>query len=129
MPTQEKFYLADPSLKYCMTGFNPKSLASMLENVVYFELLRRGYDVAIGKVGNLEVDFIASNAKDKIYFQVTESMNEPSTRERELAPLRLIRDNYRKVVIAGSCDAPVTQEGIQIVKLTDFLLDDILFIN
>ena len=56
-------------------------------------------------------------------------MNEPSTRERELAPLRLIRDNYRKVVIAGSCDAPVTQEGIQIVKLTDFLLDDISFIN
>ena len=75
------------------------------------------------------MDFIASNAKDKIYFQVTESMNEPSTRERELAPLRLIRDNYRKVVIAGSCDSPVTQDGIQIVKLTDFLLDDISFIN
>ena len=127
--TLGKYYIVDTGLRNYLLGFRDMDTGHIIENVVYFELLRRGYDVAIGKVGNLEVDFIASNAKDKIYFQVTESMNESSTRERELAPLRLIRDNYRKVVIAGSCDAPVTQEGIQIVKLTDFLLDDISFIN
>ena len=85
-------------------------------------MLRRGYDVAIGKVGDKEIDFIATNAEVKKYIQVTESMNEPITRERELASLRMIRDNYEKVVIAGSCDNPITQDGIKIEKLTDFLL-------
>lgn len=84
---------------------------------------RRGYDVAIGKVDNREVDFIAANAEEKRYIQVTESMNEPATRERELAPLRMIRDNYEKIVIAGSCDYPMTEDGIKIIKLTDFLLN------
>ena len=96
----------------------------IIENVVYFELLRRGYDVAIGKVGSQEVDFIAATATEKRYIQVTESMNDSATRERELAPLRMIRDNYEKVVIAGSCDNPVTQDGIKIIKLTDFLLNN-----
>ena len=87
------------------------------------ELLRRGYDVSIGKVGSREVDFIAANAEEKRYIQVTESMNEPVTRERELAPLRMIRDNYEKIVIAGNCDHPITEDGIKIIRLTDFLLD------
>ena len=75
-----------PALRNYLLGFRDMDTGHIIENVVYFELLRRGYDVAIGKVGNLEVDFIASNAKDKIYFQVTESMNEPSTRERGVGP-------------------------------------------
>ena len=87
------------------------------------ELLRRGYDVSIGKVGSREVDFIAANAAEKRYIQVTESMNEPVTRERELAPLRMIWDNYEKIVIAGNCDHPITEDGIKIIRLTDFLLD------
>ena len=70
-----------------------------------------------------EVGFIATTAEEKRYIQVTESMNEPSTRERELAPLRMIPDYYEKVVIAGNCDYPITQDGIKIVKLTDFLLE------
>lgn len=78
--------------------------------------------MAIGKIGEREVDFIATNAREKIYFQVTESMNEPSTREWELTPLRKIRDNYEKVILTGECDNPVTQDGIKIVRLTDFLL-------
>ena len=69
------------------------------------------------------MDFIATNASEKRYIQVTESMNDPSTRERELAPLRKIRDNYEKMIIAGNCENPMTQDGIKMVALTDFLLD------
>lgn len=122
--TLGKYYIADLGLRNYLLGFRDMDTGHCIENIVYFELLRRGYDVAIGKLDEKEVDFIATNAKEKIYYQVTESMNEPSTRERELAPLRKIRDNYEKVVLAGECDNPVTQDGIKIVKLTDFLLED-----
>lgn len=120
--TLGKYYIVDIGLRNYLLGFRDMDIGHCIENIVYFELLRRGYDVAIGKIGEKEVDFIASNAKEKIYFQVTESMNDPSTRERELAPLQKIRDNYEKIVLAGECDNPVTQDGIKIVRLTDFLL-------
>ena len=118
-----KYYIVDIGLRNYLLGFRDMDTGHIIENVVYFELLRRGYDVAIGKVDNREVDFIAANAEEKRYIQVTESMNEPATRERELAPLRMIRDNYEKIVIAGSCDYPMTEDGIKIIKLTDFLLN------
>ena len=120
--TLGKYYI-DIGLRNYLLGFRDMDTGHIIENVVYFELLRRGYDVAIGKVDNREVDFIAANAEEKRYIQVTESMNEPATRERELAPLRMIRDNYEKIVIAGSCDYPMTEDGIKIIKLTDFLLN------
>lgn len=122
--TLGKYYIVDIGLRNYLLGFRNVDTGHCIENIVYFELLRRGYDVAIGKIDEKEVDFIATNAKEKIYFQVTESMNDSSTRERELAPLRKIRDNYEKVVLAGECDNPVTQDGIKIVKLTDFLLEN-----
>lgn len=122
--TLGKYYIVDVGLRNYLLGFRDMDTGHCIENIVYFELLRRGYDVAIGKIDEKEVDFIAANAKEKIYFQVTESMNDLSTRERELAPLRKIRDNYEKVVIAGECDNPITQDGIKIVKLTDFLLEN-----
>ncbi|MDD4525944.1 MAG: ATP-binding protein [Lachnospiraceae bacterium] len=120
--TLGKYYIVDIGLRNYLLGFRDIDTGHAIENIVYFELLRRGYDVAIGKVGDKEIDFIATNAEVKKYIQVTESMNEPITRERELASLRMIRDNYEKVVIAGSCDNPITQDGIKIEKLTDFLL-------
>lgn len=120
--TLGKYYVVDIGLRNYLLGFRDMDTGHAIENIVYFELLRRGYDVAIGKVGDREIDFIATNAEEKKYIQVTESMNEPATRERELAPLRMVRDNYEKIVIAGSCDNPVTQDGIKIEKLTDFLL-------
>ena len=120
--TLGKYYIVDIGLRNYLLGFCDIDTGHAIENIVYFELLRRGYDVAIGKVGDKEIDFIATNAEVKKYIQVTESMNEPITRERELASLRMIRDNYEKVVIAGSCDNPITQDGIKIEKLTDFLL-------
>lgn len=121
--TMGKYYIVDIGLRNYLLGFRDVDTGHILENVIYFELLRHGYDVAIGKVGNNEVDFIATNAEEKRYIQVTESMNEPATRERELAPLRMIPDNYEKLVIAANCDNPVTHDGIKIVRLTDFLLE------
>lgn len=121
--TLGKYYIVDIGLRNYLLGFRDMDTGHVLENIVYFELLRRGYDVAIGKIDDREVDFIATNAETKRYIQVTESLNESSTRERELAPLRKIRDNYEKIVIASECLNPVTQDGIRIVRLTDFLLD------
>lgn len=123
--TLGKYYIVDIGLRNYLLGFRDMDTGHCIENIVYFELLRRGYDVSIGKIGNKEVDFIATNANEKIYIQVTESMNAESTRERELAPLRQIRDNYEKIVIAGECNNPITQDGIKIIKLTDYLLEEI----
>ena len=121
--TLGKYYIVDIGLRNYLLGFRDMDTGHILENIVYFELLRRGYDVAIGKVDNKEVDFIASNADSKLYIQVTESMNNADTRIRELDPLRRIRDNYEKIVITNECLNPATDDGIKIVMLTDFLLE------
>ena len=105
-----------------MLGYRDGDSGHILENIVYFELLRQGYDVAIGKIDNQEVDFIATKADEKKYIQVTENMNAPETRERELGPLRKIRDNYEKLVIALDFDLTQTQDGIKIMKTMDFLM-------
>ena len=93
-----------------------------LENVVYFELLRQGYDVAIGKIDNLEVDFVATNANEKIYIQVTESMLNEEVRERELKPLLRIPDNYRKLVLTLEQSLDAEYEGIQVRGIVEWLL-------
>ena len=94
--TLGKYYIADIGLRNYLLGFRNRDSGHAIENVVYFELLRRGYDVSIGKIDNAEVDFIATTADDKIYIQVTESMQSDDVRKRELAPLQKIRDNYEK---------------------------------
>ena len=121
--TLSKYYIVDVGIRNYLLGFRDGDSGHILENIVYFELLRRGYDVAIGKIGSQEIDFIATKANEKKYIQVTESMNAPETRERELSPLRKIRDNYEKIVVALECDLAQTQDGIRIVKAIDFLLD------
>lgn len=122
LSTLGKYYIVDIGLRNYLLGFRDMDRGHALENVVYFELLRRGYDVAVGKIGSREIDFIAAKADKKLYVQVTENINAPETRERELGPLRQIRDNYEKIVIALECELPLTQDGIKIVKLMDFLL-------
>ncbi|MGM9624215.1 MAG: ATP-binding protein [Eubacteriales bacterium] len=122
--TLSKFYIVDIGLRNYLLGFRGSDIGHCLENVVYFELLRRGYDVAVGKVGDKEVDFIASKADRKQYIQVTENMAVPETRERELAPLRMIRENFEKIVLVGSGENEMTEDGIKIRKLTDFLLKE-----
>lgn len=122
--TLGKYYIVDIGLRNYLLGFREGDSGHILENIIFFELMRRGYDLAVGKIGDQEVDFIATKTDEKKYIQVTESMNDPKTRDRELAPLRKIQDNYEKIVIALECDMPQTQDGIKIIRALDFLLED-----
>ena len=105
-------------------GFRDRDTGHTLENIVYFELLRRGYDVAIGKVDAAEVDFIATKADRKLYVQVTESMRGEEVRARELRPLRAIRDNYEKIVLTLDTSLNGSHEGIKEHNVMEWLLAD-----
>ena len=122
--TLGKYYIVDIGLRNYVLGFRNRDSGHALENVVYFELLRRGYDVAIGKVDQAEVDFIAAKADDKIYIQVTESMLGEEVRRRELAPLQKINDNYEKIVLSREPGMDTSYEGIKSINLVDWLLSD-----
>ena len=122
--TLGKYYIVDPGLRTYLLGNRGGDVGHILENIVYFELLRRGYEVAIGKVGEKEIDFIATKMNEKKYIQVTDNMNAPETRARELAPLQAVQDNYEKIVIAMDCDLISDVDGIKIVKALDFLLNE-----
>lgn len=122
LKTQEKFYLADASLKYCIMGFNPKSVAAMLENIVYFELRRKGYEVYIGKNETREIDFVAVRRDERVYVQVCRDLPEES--DRETANLLEIRDHYPKYIVTLDELATGNINGIKIVYLADFLLMD-----
>lgn len=124
LKTQEKFYLADSSLKYCIMGYSPKSVASMLENIVYFELRRRGYDVYIAKNATKEIDFIAVRRDERIYIQVCRNLPEDSN--REIGNLLEIKDHYPKYVVTLDEFATGNINGIKIVHIVDFLLQQIL---
>lgn len=123
LKTLGKYYIVDTGLRNYLLGYRDLDTGHIIENIVYFELLRRGYDVAVGKIGGKEVDFIATKDEEKIYYQVTDEMISESTRMRELAPLQEIRDNYEKIVIARSVNSTAMVEGIKIHKLKDFLLN------
>ena len=124
LKTLGKYYIVDIGLRNYLLGYRDVDTGHMLENVVYFELLRRGFDVAVGKIGNKEIDFIATKDGEKIYYQVTEDMTSEETRSRELEPLRMVRDNYPKVVLAMRTDSSASAEGIKIQKVIDFLLEE-----
>lgn len=121
--TLGKYYIVDIGLRNYLLGFRNRDSGHAIENVVYFELLRRGYDVAIGKIDNQEVDFIATTADDKLYIQVTESMQSEDVRERELSPLQKIRDNYEKIVLSLEPGLDASYDGIKSLNLVDWLLD------
>jgi uncharacterized protein len=122
LKTQEKFYMVDSGIRYSLTGQRNTDYGHVLENVVYLELLRRGYEVSIGKVGTLEIDFVATKADEKIYYQVCATILDSVTRDRELAPLQAIKDNYAKIIL--TMDKPIftDYEGITSVNIIDFLL-------
>ena len=123
LKTLAKYYIVDIGLRNYLLGYRDVDTGHIIENIVYFELLGRGFDVAVGKVGEKEIDFIATRDDVKIYYQVTDDMTAESTRERELAPLKAVRDNYEKVVIATSTNSTASVEGIKIVRLIDFLIE------
>ena len=122
LKTREKFYLADVSLKYAVLGYNVDSVASSLENIVYLELRRRGYDVYIGKMKGKEIDFVATKQNDKIYVQVTQEIKFEKTQKREYDQLLEIKDNYPKYVVMANDFASGNYQGIKTMNITDFLL-------
>lgn len=122
--TLGKYYIVDVGLRNYLLGYRGGDSGQILENIIYFELLRRRYDVAVGKIDHQEIDFIAIQADRKIYIQVTETMNAPETRERELAPFRGIRDHHEKLVITLDNGSSRTEDGIRIVNAIDYLLDN-----
>ena len=122
--TLGKYYIVDIGLRNYLLGFRNRDSGHAIENVVYFELLRRGYDVAIGKVGNAEIDFIAAKADEKIYVQVTESMESETVRARELTPLQGIADNYEKIVLSLHPGLETSYDGIKSIDLIEWLLEN-----
>ena len=124
LKTQEKFYLADTSLRYAVLGYNADTVAASLENVVYLELCRRGYTVNIGKTADGEIDFVATRQNEKLYVQVTERITSEKTEHREYDRLLDIRDNYPKFVLRTDDFAGGNYEGIQTMHVAEFLLSD-----
>ena len=122
LKTLGKYYIVDIGLRNYLLGFRNRDSGHALANVVYFELLRRGYDVAIGKIGDAEIDFIAAKADEKLYVQVTESMMSEDVRRRELAPLQKIRDNYEKIVLSLEPGLDSSYDGIKSINLLDWLI-------
>ncbi len=120
--TLGKYYIVDIGLRNYLLGFRDRDSGHAIENIVYFELIRRGYDVAIGKVDNSEIDFIATKADDKMYVQVTESMASEDVRKRELAPLQKVNDNYEKIILSLNPGLDSSYDGIKSINLIDWLI-------
>jgi predicted AAA+ superfamily ATPase len=120
--TREKFYVSDPALRYSVLGYTSDSAAAMLENVVYLELLRRGYEVYIGQVPDGEIDFVAIRRENKLYIQISQQIDSVKTEQREYDRLLNVRDNYPKYVLRTHEFAGGNYEGIKTMHVADFLL-------
>ena len=123
LKTQEKYFLADVSLKYALCGYNGRMRAAALENIIFLEMRRRGYEVYIGKLGSKEIDFVAEKRGERVYVQACVTIPEDSTRETD--NLLEIPDNYPKYVVTLDRLATGNENGIRIVHLEDFLLSDV----
>ena len=120
--SREKYYIVDSGLRNYLLG-RVSDTERILENIVFFELLRRGYNVSVGKVEDKEIDFVATKTDKKIYIQVTETLAGEETRQRELAPLRMVRDSFEKVILTtDTLFTGTTEDGIRILNLADWLL-------
>lgn len=123
LKTLEKYYAADVGLRYMLLGRKNIDTGHILENIIYLELLRRGYNVSVGKVGEQEVDFVATKPKKgTIYFQVAATVRDSNTLSRELAPLKAITDNYPKLLLTLDEDPDSDFEGIRKINALDWLL-------
>ncbi len=119
LKTQEKYYLSDIGFKYSQFGYSPKSVASVLENIVYLELRRRGFSVYIGKLYDKEIDFVAVRHEQKLYVQVCRTLPEDSG--REIGNLKAIKDSFPKYVVTMDSSVCGIEDGIKIVHIKDFL--------
>lgn len=124
LKTLEKYYIVDIGIRNATLGFRDSDYGHIIENIVFFELLNRGYNVTVGKNDSLEVDFIATNSKEKKYYQVTLSLLEENVRNREFAPLKSINDNYEKTILTlDRVYNETSEEGIKCRNIIDFLLE------
>ena len=119
----EKYYAVDMGLRKLLLGQKNTDIGHILENIVYFELVRRGFEVCIGKVDDLEIDFIAEKDGDKEYYQVSASVLDPNTFEREIEPLRRVHDNYPKYIVTMD-EITSNNEGIKQINVIDFLFGE-----
>ena len=124
LKTLGKYYIADTGLRNIILGFRNIDEGHLLENVVYLELLRKGYKISIGKTLDYEVDFVAENPNEIKYYQVTQSIKEDSVRERELRSLESIQDNYEKTILTMDININKDYNGIKVKNIIDFLLED-----
>ncbi len=122
LKTLGKNYIIDMGFYNMLLGYRDGDRGHILENIVFLELIRRDYRVYIGKIGETEIDFVAEKPNDKLYVQVTESMQSPETRERELRPLRMIPDNYEKIILSMDRSYINSYDGIKSMYLIDWLL-------
>jgi predicted AAA+ superfamily ATPase len=127
LKTQEKYYLADPGIQHAVFGYRDRHISGILENIVYHELVRRGYAVFIGKIGTQEVDFIAEDTQTRLYVQVAYKLEFESTLEREFAPLLAIRDSYPKFVVTMDSHFQDSIDGVRHIGLLQFLTDNTLY--
>jgi predicted AAA+ superfamily ATPase len=118
----EKYYVSDIGLRHIILGERDRDIGRVLENIVFLELVRRGYTVKIGKAGDREIDFVAIAGDQRIYYQVAASVLDPVTFEREFTPLHLIKDHYPKYVLTMD-DLPSGQNGIRQLNIIDWLLE------
>jgi predicted AAA+ superfamily ATPase len=116
----EKYYLVDIGLRRMLLGDSAADVGHILENIVYLELIRRGFQVKVGKVGELEIDFIAFKGSDRRYYQVAAGVLDPVTFAREIAPLKAVKDNYPKAIISLD-ELPLEEDGIVQINIMDFL--------
>lgn len=121
LQTNEKYYLVDIGLRYFLLGSKKADMGRILENVVYLELLRRGYEVYVGKVGTLEIDFVAIKNGDVEYYQIAQTVMHPETLERELKPLDSIKDHNPKYLLTLDVEPPTSHKGIKQVYALDWL--------
>lgn len=124
LKTQGKYYLIDSGLKNVIDGFSSYDSGSSYENIVYIELLRRGYEVYVGQYNDIEIDFIAIKPNEKIYYQVSRSIMDEKVEEREKKLLLAINDNYKKVILTMDNIKNKQIDGIEVVNIIDFLLEN-----
>lgn len=122
LKTLEKYYVVDIGLRYMLLGSRSYDAGHILENVVYLELLRREYDVYVGKIDSFEVDFVTKNSKGIVYYQVALTVRDEKTLERELRPLMAIRDHYPKFILTLDEDPEAQYDGIRRINARDWLL-------